>query len=407
MASTPLISFVLATFNRGSILVDCLRQLSACGLSPEQYEIIVTDNASTDLTAELVSQHLPHVTLIRLATNQGPVAKNHSLARATGQFILFLDDDAFPLPGAIVHMLRHFQDDPQLAAAVFDVILPDGSQECSAYPDVFIGAGTAFRKSVLEQVGGLPMEFFMQAEEYDLSFRILRAGHKIQRFADMPLRHLKAPNARIAHRTTQLDVRNNLYLLAKYVPAPLCFELAADWLARYGMMALNRDAADHTSVHRTAFMKGAAEGLGRWTQQRRCKNSPSVSLPQLLSEAVVEQIFKMKQTQARLADAQQRFHFSRILCADLGKNMLAYYRAAEALHVSIVAIADDLLAAPAEMPSREYRGVPLISWSQARALKYDAILVSNLSPVHARRRAAALLMSEKVPVLELFTSEYV
>jgi len=43
---------------------------------------------------------------------------------------------------------------------------------------------------VLEQTGLLPADFFMQAEEYDLSFRIWAAGFSVQRFWDMPLRDL-------------------------------------------------------------------------------------------------------------------------------------------------------------------------------------------------------------------------
>ncbi len=141
-------------------------------------------------------------------------------------------------------MVRHFRDNPTLAAAVFDVTLPDGSKEASAFPDVFIGAGTGLRRSALEKIAGsekkessiatLPSHFFMQAEEYDLSFRLLDAGYSIQRFWDLALTHLKTPNARIGERTTRLDVRNNLYLLAKYIPAPLCHQLAADWLRAIG-----------------------------------------------------------------------------------------------------------------------------------------------------------------------------
>ncbi len=95
-----------------------------------------------------------------------------------------------------------------------------------------------------------PAEYFMQAEEYDLSFRILAAGFSIRRFADMPLRHLKTPGARQAVRTTQFGLKCEimLYLLAKYVPAPLCFSLGGRLAgARYWMMAKGRD--DHRPGH--------------------------------------------------------------------------------------------------------------------------------------------------------------
>ena len=394
----PTVSFLIATHNRGQVLVDCLRQLDNCGLAQSQYEILVVDNASTDGTPELVAAKLPHVRLIRLAHNRGPVAKNYALAQATGTFAVFLDDDAYPLSGSIPQMLRHFQSDPQLAAAVFDVTLPDGSHECSAYPDVFIGAGTGFRRDLITRLGGLPQDFFMQAEEYDLSFRILAAGGKIKRFSDLPLLHLKTPSARIATRTTRLDVRNNMYLLAKYIPAPLCFHLADDWLTRYFYMAQSRDAGGIQNSefriqnsHKSAYLRGSAEGLARWSVKRNGGRH-------LLAPAVIERFFKFSAIESRLARAQSRLNLTRILLADFGKNMYPYYVAANKLNLEIVAIADDYLAAP----HRAYRGVPLLPWSAAANLPFDAVVVSNLSPVHAARRTESLRRICPRHVINLF-----
>ena len=393
----PLVSFLIATYNRGPVLVDCLRRLSACGLTENQYEILVVDNASTDGTPDLLARELPHVHLIRLASNRGPVAKNHALARAAGEFVIILDDDAYPLPGAVRQMIRHFHHDPRLGAAVFDVTLPDGNKECSAYPDVFIGAGTGFRRELITRLGGLPQDFFMQAEEYDLSFRILAAGMKIKRFSDLPLLHLKSPGARIAARTTRLDVRNNLYLLAKYVPAPLCYTLASDWLTRYFFMAQTRDSAAQpgTAEHKKAYLRGAAEGLAKWSARRAGEHH-------LLPAETLEQIFKLDATTHRLRQAKARLGFGKVLLADLGKNIHAYLAAAEQLNLEVLAIADDHLAAPATLPPRSFRGVPVLPWSQAAHLPFEAIVVSNLSPIHAERRTSALRRTYRQPVLNLF-----
>jgi GT2 family glycosyltransferase len=394
----PLVSFLIATRNRGSVLVDSLKRVAACGLAPTQFEIIVVDNASTDGTPDLLAQQLPAVQLIRLENNRGPVAKNHALAVATGEFAVFLDDDAYPLPGSVPQMIRHFRDDPRLAAAVFDVTLPDGNKECSAYPDVFIGAGTGFRRDLIIRLGGLPQEFFMQAEEYDLSFRILAAGGgggRIKRFADLPLVHLKTPGARIATRTTRLDIRNNLYLLAKYIPAPLCFTLAGDWLTRYFFMSQARDSGTGGQAHKQAYLQGSAEGLAKWSTRRAGNRH-------LLAPAVIEQIFKIDATAQRLRQAQARLGFKNVIFADLGKNIHAYLRAAERLHLPVLAIADDYLATSAGDVPNTCRGVPVIPWQRANTLPFDAIVVSNLSPVHAERRTAALRRTHRQPVLNLF-----
>jgi hypothetical protein len=331
------------------------------------------------------------------------VAKNHALVKATGEFVVSLDDDAYPLPGAVPQMIRHFEADPKLGAAVFDVTLPDGSKESSAYPDVFIGAGTGFRREAVLRAGGLPQDFFMQAEEYDLSFRLLEAGWKVRRFSDLPLLHLKSPRARIATRTTRLDVRNNLYLLAKYVPEPLCYTLASDWLTRYFMMAQTRDHAEAVgatagatpALHKKAYLTGAAEGLQKWGAKREGGQH-------ILSNGTIEQIFKLASTVARMKQAKARLGLRKILLVDLGKNIHAYLRAAELLNLEIAAISDDYLAAPTGITERKFRGHRILPWMQASGLAFDAVVISNLSPVHAERRTASLRRICPKNVLNLF-----
>lgn len=407
----PFVSFVLATFNRGTVAVDCLKQTMAAArtaLGADHFNIIIVDNASTDNTADLVAALAaaePHIKLVRLAKNCGPVAKNVALHENPADLLVLLDDDAYPLPGALGQMVRHFQDDPGLGAAVFDVTLPDGRKEASAYPDVFIGAGTALRGTALRNlIGGhrpgrglLPADFFMQVEEYDLSFRMLAAGWTVQRFWDMPLMHLKTPGARIGRRTTQLDVRNNLWLLARYIPDPLCCELAADWLARYWRMAAGRDRTGG-SQHRAAFLRGTAAGLRHWSQQRSGGST-------LLDDETLETIFKFRSIHRRLARAKDQLGLTRIAFGDWGKNILAYYRAARDLNLDITAVIDGNLAAHAGESPVEYRGVPVLDEAAFRNLPSpaDAIVVTAMSRVHAERRAAELRRTMGSAVLDLFS----
>ena len=249
----------------------------------------------------------------------------------------------------------------------------------------------------------------MQAEEYDLSYRLIQAGFTLRRFADMPLIHLKTPGARVGARTTRLDIRNNLYLLAKYVPEPLCHQLAADWLDRYFRMAIRRDrespaCADSHAVpqqpqsHKRAYLAGAAEGLARWTA--RCDQGRH-----LLSAAAVETIFKPALIRERLAGAARTHSARRLLFADYGKNLFPYFHAAKALGLPVTAVVDDHLAG---VGSGNYRGIPLCTWAEARDAGYMAgahpplVVISNLSPVHAERRAAALRRVLPLPVVNLF-----
>jgi hypothetical protein len=335
------------------------------------------------------------------------VAKNAGLHKNPADLVVLLDDDAYPLPGAVARMIDHFEADPTLGAAVFDVMLPDGSREGSAYPDVFIGAGTGLRNSALRQLaaekqsggrGGplLPRDFFMQAEEYDLSFRLIAAGYSVQRFADLPLMHLKSPGARIGQRTTRLDVRNNLYLLAKYLPARLCHELAADWLSRYWRMALARDQRQSPDAahgtHKQAFIRGAAQGLAAWGAQRQGGRL-------VLAPGAIEHIFKFEAIEHRLARLATDGGLRRIAFADMGKNLLAYFQAAKRLGLEVTAIVDD------QIPGGEYRGIEVIPGQTflEKGSRADALVITTLSRVHAQRRGEALRRSmAKMPVIDLF-----
>ncbi len=424
LASHPSVSFVIATHNRGPILVDCLKKTIAAALpvlGAGRFSISIVDNASQDGTAALVAQLAatePCVRLIPLQKNCGPVAKNAALASDNADIIVLMDDDAYPLPGVLARMVQHFQEDSQLGAAVFDVTLPDGGKEASAYPDVFIGAGTALRGSALRETaratraarpgvsgaGFLPADFFMQAEEYDLSFRLLAGGWRVQRFWDMPLLHLKTPGARIGARTTRLDVRNNLWLLARYVPSPLSEQLAADWLARYWQMAVGRDGAtegrgdkgtrgqgERERSHKGAFLRGAAEGLAHWRAQRAGGDL-------LLNADTLERVFKFDAIRRKLARARDAYGIRRVVFGDWGKNIFPFWRAAGELGIEVVAVLDGRLAAPGV----EYRGIPVIRESEF-AGDADAIIITAMSRVHAERRAAELRRVVAAPVVDLFS----
>ena len=374
-----LVSFVISTYNRRDVTLATLGHVARCGLARDAFEIVVVDNASSDCTAVAIKRAFPTVRLIRLKRNQGSCAKNVALKDARGRFIVFLDDDSYPLPGSLTRMIRKFETQPRLGAAVFTVTLPDGSRECSAYPDVFIGCGTGFRRRALAQVGGLPEDFFMQAEEYDLSLRLLQAGWDVRTFDDLHVAHMKSPQARSSKRTTRLDVRNNFRVAHRYLPDPWRRVIANDWLRRYWMIAKSKG-------HRAAFVRGLIGGA--------VKSAFDPCTP--VDPDVFEQFTRMKQVETRLRRAQEEHGLRAVLLVDLGKNVLPYWLAARECGIKIVGIADDRLA------GQKYRGIPIVSDSAARRLTFDAAVIANTSHVHARQRRELWRQLDGRLVIDLF-----
>jgi glycosyltransferase involved in cell wall biosynthesis len=332
----------------------------------------------------MVRRLFPGVRLFEMERNRGAVARNIGLSQARGQFVLLLDDDSYPQPGSIARMIEHFRRSPSLGAAVFQVELSDGSRECSAYPDVFIGCGTAFRRRALDKVGLLPEDFFMQAEEYDLSLRLIEGGWHVRRFPDLHVLHMKTPQARRPNEVMRLDVRNNLLLIARRFPWRWMIPYGIDWMRRYWWIA-------QANGQNAEFRRGLLEGL----LQAACTPRGAIS------QRTFETFARVQETEQRMREVKARMKLRTVILIDCGKNLTAYWLAARACGLRVLAIADSRLAAA----GRRYRNIPIVDDESARRMIFDAAIVANLSPVHAGRRRAQWRRWHERPVIDLFAPE--
>ncbi len=99
----PGVSAIVVTWNRAELVLRCLQALAA--QQDVALELIVVDNASTDDTAALLDR-LDGAHIVRHGENLGfTVAANAGARAATGEYLLFVNSDAEPTPGAIRHLL--------------------------------------------------------------------------------------------------------------------------------------------------------------------------------------------------------------------------------------------------------------------------------------------------------------
>lgn len=124
-AEDPAVSIILVLYNRAELTLACLRSLMAnCTLS---CEYIIVDNASTDLTGELLSR-ISGAVVIRNRENEGFIrACNHAARYARADYLLFLNNDTQINRGAVERAHAVMQSDERAGAAGAKLILPDGS----------------------------------------------------------------------------------------------------------------------------------------------------------------------------------------------------------------------------------------------------------------------------------------
>lgn len=87
----PLISVIIPTYNRPRYLGEAIE--SVLGQSCGSHEIIVVDDGSTDPPADVVAAFGDRVVLLRQDNRGTGAARNAGIARSTGEFLAFLDDD--------------------------------------------------------------------------------------------------------------------------------------------------------------------------------------------------------------------------------------------------------------------------------------------------------------------------
>jgi len=118
------VSVVIPAFNRCAVTRLCLEALEMQDLPPEEYEIIVVDNASIDDTPEVVRSFQERakcsVTYIRHTINQGlSVSRNDGVMRARGDIVVMLDNDNIAAPNMLrAHLLCHEAAEPEHIAVV-------------------------------------------------------------------------------------------------------------------------------------------------------------------------------------------------------------------------------------------------------------------------------------------------
>ena len=213
------VSVVTISYNTCDLLRKSLNSVydSSCG---HEIETIVVDNASADDSVAMLKREFPQVIVIENKDNLGfAAACNQAHQKATGDFLILLNSDAWVKPGSIDAAVDFMQEHPECGIAGGHLTQPCGGFAPSArrFPNTFNkflvlsgladrypqsklfgrpdythfdhksvmevdwvpGAFTIYRQSLLKGVGLFDERYFMYFEEVDLCRRAKIMGWKV------------------------------------------------------------------------------------------------------------------------------------------------------------------------------------------------------------------------------------
>lgn len=122
------VSIIIPTFNRSQSLLRTLRSFAMQENLNNQFEIIVSDNNSTDNTKRIVLDFKARIKNIKIKYHfereQGVhYARNSAAKVSKGRILYFTDDDMEAHPKLLSEMINFFNENPNLAIAT-GIVLP-------------------------------------------------------------------------------------------------------------------------------------------------------------------------------------------------------------------------------------------------------------------------------------------
>lgn len=137
--STPVVSVIIPTFNRPAFLEEAVQSVLAQTVS--DYEIVIIDNGSEDrfqMRIQDLRRFGAQISTYRFPSNRRvSVARNFGLEKATGDYILFLDDDDLLHPQMLEANLSVFANNPgaDIVTCLSNAFIDCSSPEHSLHVD--------------------------------------------------------------------------------------------------------------------------------------------------------------------------------------------------------------------------------------------------------------------------------
>lgn len=124
MSCTPLISIIIPSYNRASLLPFTLD--SIIGQTYENWECIIVDDGSTDATLQIVKSYTQKHSRIKIYLRPehipkgGNACRNYGFEKSKGDYIQWFDSDDLLVPTALEEKCLAFEEDTHLVYSGFN-----------------------------------------------------------------------------------------------------------------------------------------------------------------------------------------------------------------------------------------------------------------------------------------------
>ncbi|HTJ53111.1 MAG TPA: glycosyltransferase family 2 protein [Cyclobacteriaceae bacterium] len=235
MSSLPLVSIISINYNQlhhTCAMIESLRKISYPNI-----EIIIVDNASKESPKERLEKGFPEAILILSEDNLGFAGGNNlGIKKATGKYLLFLNNDTEVVPGFLEPLVNLFESNSSVGIASPKILyynsgetiqyvgcervnpytgrnkrigfkeIDHGQFDTLAETELAHGAAMMLPRAVIDKVGLMPELFFLYYEELDWCESVKNKGYKI----------FVVPQSKVYHKES-MSIGKNSTLKTYYI----------------------------------------------------------------------------------------------------------------------------------------------------------------------------------------------
>lgn len=187
----PLVTVVVPVLNGEATVGDCLTSLTRMDFPPQEREILVVFQPSTDRTLEIVQRH--PVRIVVEERRGVSYARNKGIAESRGKFIAFLDADCSASVGWLRELVKGLSEGSAAAGeavsfpprtpveryvAIRKPLWRESTRHGRSHPWFLFGTA-AVRRDVFDRVGVFDTTFPPGAEDIDFCWRFFDAGLEV------------------------------------------------------------------------------------------------------------------------------------------------------------------------------------------------------------------------------------